>query len=81
MGPGPTWKPCGDVVLFQAGGVEPFFEDFGPSAVTKSVAIPDASQRSDFIEAGASAGLEGERGVGADDHVQCFLISEDLRES
>ena len=52
----------GDVIVFQAGGVEPFFERFGPAAVAEGVAIPDAAQEWHFVEAGASAGLHGEGG-------------------
>ena len=63
-------KPFKDVIGFQASGIEPFFQRLRFAFVAESIPEPDASQRGDFVESGASARFEREIGIGSNTDIQ-----------
>ena len=65
-GAGADMESLRDVVVVEAGGIEPLFESGGLAGVAEASAGPGAAQRGNFVEAGAAAGGQGERGIGAD---------------
>lgn len=63
-------EPFRHVIGFQAGRIEPFFERRRFPFMAESIPEPDASQRGDFVESGASARFEREIGIGSNTDIQ-----------
>jgi hypothetical protein len=62
------------VIVVEAVGVEPIFESGAPPTVTEHVAVPNALEGRHFVVTGASPGLEGEVGVGANGDGQYSIL-------
>ena len=58
-------KTFWDVVILEAGWVEPLFEGFGLATVAEASSILDTAEGRDLVEACSAASLHCQRRVGA----------------